>query len=75
MRQQFQYDIPLKNSTEKNGWAINWPMLNSDISPVYDGKTYSSIEQYVEYNLEIVTTIPHVFKWRNTLDFLRQFKQ
>lgn len=70
-----QYDIPLKNSTEKNGWAINWPMHNSDISPEHDSKIFSSIEQYVEYKLETVTGIPHVFKWRNTLDFLRQFKQ
>ncbi len=70
-----QYDIPLKNSTEKNGWVINWPMLNSDINTEHDGKTFSSIEQYVEYKLETVTAIPYVFKWRNTLDFLRQFKQ
>lgn len=68
-----QYDIPLKNSTEKNGWAINWPIRNS-WRFIIQKKEFSSLEQYIEYNLEKETAIPHVFKWRNTLDFLRQFK-
>ena len=25
-----QYDIPVKNSIEKNGWALNWPLTQSN---------------------------------------------
>ena len=69
-----KYDIPLKNSIEKNGWVINWPVLNTVIVPKHNQKTFSSLEEYVKYNLESVTTISKVFKWRNTLDFINKFK-
>ena len=64
-----QYDIPLKDGIEKNGWAINWPMLNFDFKP----ELYS-LEQYVEMQLSSTTQFDHVMKWRNTQDFLLKFK-
>ena len=69
-----KYDIPLKESIEKNGWAVNWTMLNSNATPKYKNKQFSSLEEYVQYNLETATSIPYVLKWRNTLDFLLKFK-
>ena len=69
-----KYDIPLKNGVEKNGWVINWPMLNSDLHPKFDNKTLSSLQQYIGMKLSSVTEIAHVMKWRNTQDFLLQFK-
>ena len=70
-----KYDIPLKESIEKNGWAVNWTMLNSNVAPTYKNTQFSSLEKYVRYNLETATSIPHVLKWRNTLDFLLKFKR
>ena len=64
-----KYDIPLKDGIEKNGWAVNWPMLNFDLKP-----ELSSLEQYVEMQLSSITQFDHVMKWRNTQDFLLKFK-
>ena len=59
-----KYDIPLKTSIEKNGWAINWSAYDTIML-----KT-SAIAKIVKNHLENARTIPIIFKWRNTLDFL-----
>lgn len=69
-----KYDIPLKTGVERNGWALNWPLLNEDI-PNHMNKSSGSIyaktlKDVIKKQLVDSTDIYVAFKLRNTLEFL-----
>jgi hypothetical protein len=62
-----QYDIPLKNMTEKRGWSLNW--LKSGTNPEIPNL---KLRQLLYKDSMKVTDISAYFKMRNTLDFYDQ---
>lgn len=68
------YDIPLKNTVEKNGLALNWPIHVGNIEEKTDdsaeGQNQTLIE-LVEKKIENSDEITVSFKWRNTLNFIK----
>jgi hypothetical protein len=59
-----QYDIPLKNMTEKNGWALNWanPQKKDQIKN-------TKLRQILYDESMKANGISAYFKFKNTLDF------
>lgn len=67
-----KFDIPLKGSIERDGWAINWPELSEMFIPGLSeefGKDYYDALQIINEKLENITEIDATLKWRNTLKF------
>jgi hypothetical protein len=59
-----QYDIPLKNMIERNGWALNWPK-----SQTKDQTENENLRQILDNESMMVNGISAYFKIKNTLDF------
>lgn len=59
-----QYDLPLKNMIEKNGWALNWPK-----SQTKDQAENENLRQILYNESMMVNGISAYFKIKNTLDF------
>lgn len=75
----FKYDIPLKNSVERRGWAIRWPYVSNDfIELVLDtykfAKQYNTIEKILDEQLKNTSELEAIFKWRNTIEFFNEVK-
>lgn len=58
------YDIPLKNSTERNGWALNWPMGEDDYK-----SDNNQLRQILYEKAKRTNGISEYFKMKNTLEF------
>jgi len=73
-----KYDIPLKNTIEYNGWALNWGRVPDEyirqLSTTFELKSpYSSVKEII--NKQLVNNsanISTVLKWRNTLNFYEE---
>ena len=62
-----QHDIPLKGTTEKRGWALNWLKSGTDTKI-----SNSKLRQLLYKESMKVNDISAYFKFRNTLDFYDQ---
>jgi hypothetical protein len=59
-----QYDIPLKNMTERRGWSLNW--VNSKTNTNIPNE---KIRQIMYEESTKINDISAYFKIKNTLDF------
>jgi hypothetical protein len=57
-----QYDIPLKNMIEKNGWALNWPQTK-------DQAENEKVRQILYDESRMINGIWAYFKIKIILDF------
>ncbi|MFZ0329088.1 MAG: hypothetical protein WBQ25_05265 [Nitrososphaeraceae archaeon] len=68
-----KYDIPTKNASEHNGWALAWPKL--DLPRGAFNETGERCRKYIaaklsaEYVINKPLSISVYAKYRNTLDF------
>jgi len=71
-----KWDVPLRNTIEKNGWIINWKefQTNSVIFEILKNKKISSLEQILLNELDATNEIEPSLKLRNTLNYLRGIK-
>ncbi|MDE1765562.1 MAG: hypothetical protein KGI27_04700 [Thaumarchaeota archaeon] len=68
-----EYDIPLKNTIEKKGMALNWPTHVINIGKLAGESENShsqTLRELVETKIENSDDINVSFKWRNTLNFI-----
>ena len=68
-----EYDIPLKNTIEKKGLALNWPIYVETIGKTGEGSEKpqsQTLRELVETKIENSDDINVSFKWRNTLNFI-----
>ena len=64
-----KYNIPLKNSVEYGGLAVNWPdRYNHEHED--NEKELNSMLRIIERKMERISDISASLKWRNTRDFL-----
>lgn len=68
------YDIPLKNTIEKNGLALNWPPYVKNIERKSEGSSdgqNQTLIELIEKKIENSDDITVSFKWHNTLNFVK----
>ena len=75
-----KYDVPLKNSIEKNGWAINWPNFTDqklkDLGTHLKTRTpFNNTIELIDEQLKGTIDIQTSFKWRNTENFVLAMKK
>ncbi|WKT57180.1 hypothetical protein QVH35_06985 [Candidatus Nitrosotenuis chungbukensis] len=70
-----EYDIPLKNTIEKHGLALNWPNDFANMDEKLENSTEEpsqTLIELVENNIENSDDITVSFKWHNTLNFIKR---
>ncbi len=75
----YKYDIPLKNSIERDAWAINWPQFQNAFFDMVKQKNvpinYKSFDEIINEQLKNTTDISISLKWRNTNNFAQRIIQ
>lgn len=73
-----RYDIPLKNSMEREGWTLGWPRVKLDFKLANAGKlgkSYNNFEDIFDDQLSNLTDITNAMKWRNTVTYFNHIKK